>query len=154
MAVAYYKSISLDELKKIVSESISVSEVMRKLGYTANRGNSYHGLVDYMRCNEIDTTHFLGKAHATSHPMKYRLEEILVKNSRYTNMTRLKARVLSLGVLGNVCSVCGISSWREKPLNLQIDHINGDNRDNRIENLRLICPNCHSQTTTFCRKKK
>ena len=52
------------------------------------------------------------------------------------------------------CEKCGLTEWMGKPIVLQLDHINGDNRDNRIENLRLLCPNCHSQTETFCRKNR
>lgn len=59
-------------------------------------------------------------------------------------MTRLKEKVIKNKLLKYECSECGISMWRNKPLILQLDHINGDNRDNRIENLRLLCPNCHS----------
>jgi len=58
-----------------------------------------------------------------------------------------------VGLLEYKCSICGINTWLNKPLTLQLDHINGDNRDNRIEILRLLCPNCHSQTDNFCGKK-
>lgn len=149
-----YKAISLEELKQLVSESITISELMRKLGYTANRGNSFEGLKRYLQENNIDISHFKGKAHGTSKTEKYSLEEILVKDSPYTNMTRLKEKVIKNKLLKYECSECGISTWRNKPLTLQLDHINGDNRDNRIENLRLLCPNCHSQTETYCGKNR
>lgn len=54
----------------------------------------------------------------------------------------------------NKCSLCGINTWREKPLNLRLDHINGVNDDYRLENLRLICPNCDSQLPTYCGRNK
>lgn len=61
----------------------------------------------------------------------------------------IKRRLVEAGLLANVCSECGLSEWRGKRLAVQIDHINGDPRDNRLANLRMLCPNCHSQTETF-----
>lgn len=149
-----YKAISLENLKQLVIESTTIAELMRKLGYTANRGNSFDGLKKYLIENNIDISHFKGKSHGSSKTEKYSLEQILVENSTYSNMTRLKERVLKANLLEYKCSECGISEWNNKPLVLQLDHINGNNRDNRIENLRLLCPNCHSQTETFCGKNK
>ena len=152
--ICKYKSIPLEELQQIVYESITFAEVMRKLGYTANRGNSYGQFKKYLVDNNIDVSHFKGKSHGNSQTRKYTLDEILVKDTKYTNMTKLKNRVLEANLLEYKCAICGISHWNNKHLVLQLDHINGDNRDNRIENLRLLCPNCHSQTETFCRKNK
>ena len=150
----YYKRVSKEDIAKIVETSKSLSEVMRRLGYTANRGNSFKGLKKYLDECEIDYSRFTkDNPDNFSHP-KNELEDILVSGCTYTNMTRLKKRILREGLLGDKCSICGIKEWNGKPLVLQLDHINGDNRDNRIENLRLLCPNCHSQTETFCRKKK
>lgn len=151
---AYYKQFSKEELERIVNESKTLAEVMRILGYTGNRGNSINGLKKYFDKLGIDYSKFSKNSiHNFSHPQK-ELSEILVKNCEYTNLTRLKKRIMRENLLGDVCSICGIKEWQGKPLVLQVDHINGDNRDNRIENLRLLCPNCHSQTETFCRKKK
>lgn len=150
----YYKSIGVDELKKIVENSGTFAEVMRKLGYTANRGNSIKGLKKYLDDNNIDYSRFSkDNILAHSHP-KNDLDEIMVENSNYTNMTRMKSRIIREGLLKYECSICHINEWNGKPIMLQLDHINGNNRDNRIENLRLLCPNCHSQTETFCGKKK
>lgn len=149
-----YKQISLQELKDIVKNSITYSEVMRKLGYTNNRGNSYKGLKNYITKNNISTSHFKGKAHGTSDNAKYSLEDILVENSPYFNMTKLKQKIIKYNIIEYKCSKCGITSWLNNPIILQLHHINGNNRDNRKENLTFLCPNCHSQTHTFCGKNK
>lgn len=151
---AYYKTKTREELENIVKESETFAEIMRKLGYSGNRGNSIQGLKKHLDNLGIDYSRFLQKNIVRfSHP-KEELKNILIKNCTYTNMTSLKRRILREGILGDVCSICGIKEWNGKPLVLQLDHINGDNRDNRIENLRLLCPNCHSQTDTFCGKNR
>lgn len=83
------------------------------------------------------------------------MEEILVENSTYLNRAKLKERLVRDNLLKYECSVCGnTGEWNNKFLSLQLDHINGINNDNRIENLRFLCPNCHSQTDTFSGKNK
>jgi hypothetical protein len=68
---------------------------------------------------------------------------------------KLKKRLLEEGFLVNKCSECGLSdTWNGNPIVLQLDHINGINNDHRLENVRLLCPNCHSQTDTWCGKGK
>lgn len=80
------------------------------------------------------------------------LEDLLVSNRPQTSRKHLKRRLLKAGLLVNTCYICGISEWLGKNLILELDHINGKNTDNRLENLRLLCPNCHSQTMTYCNK--
>ena len=80
-------------------------------------------------------------------PREWRIpiEELLVVGRR-TSRTHLKARLLTAGLKENCCEECGLREWRGKPLSMQLHHKNGDPRDNRLENLALLCPNCHSQT--------
>ena len=82
------------------------------------------------------------------------LNDVLVENSSYARHL-LKKRIIKENLLEYKCSCCGIGdSWNEKKLVLQLDHINGVNNDHRLENLRFVCPNCHSQQDTYAAKNR
>ena len=84
------------------------------------------------------------------------LEEIIKGLHPNYGSTRLKQRLIDAKILEWKCSIieCGVSEWMGKPITLELDHINGNNSDHRIENLRMLCPNCHSQTSTHRFKKR
>jgi 5-methylcytosine-specific restriction endonuclease McrA len=65
------------------------------------------------------------------------------------NRKHIKARLVKAGLFDNSCQSCGIVDWRGRPLSMHLDHVNGIRNDNRLENLRMLCPNCHSQTPTY-----
>ncbi|MFA5436708.1 MAG: HNH endonuclease signature motif containing protein [Candidatus Neomarinimicrobiota bacterium] len=77
-------------------------------------------------------------------------DAVFCKDSSYKNIETIKT-FIGTYLLEERCSVCGISSWNGLPLNLHLDHISGDHRDHSLNNIRLLCPNCHSQTETYCR---
>ena len=79
-------------------------------------------------------------------PQVWTTEEALA-NSRCR--ATIKRHLLRAGIIVNRCDWCGLSEWRGRPLSIQIDHVNGIRDDHRLENLRMLCPNCHSQTETF-----
>lgn len=83
---------------------------------------------------------------------KIPISDLLVENRTQTSRTHLKMRLIREGLLQEQCYECGLIEWRGIKLSLHLDHINGKAKDNRIENLRLLCPNCHSLTTTYAGK--
>lgn len=138
-----------------VSDSKSVAEVFNHLKLIPAGGN-YKSFYKKIKELNLSTAHFTGQGHlkGKSHNWtpKIPLDEILVENSFYKT-SALRERLISELNWINQCSICFISSWQDKTLVLHLDHINGINTDNRISNLRLLCPNCHSQTETYCVKK-
>ena len=142
----------------LVKTSKTVASVLRGLGLHVSSGN-YRTFYRYRGVWGLDTFHFIGSKEgrktALVGSIKIPLEEILVENSTYSSAGgSLKRRLLRSGLLEYKCSLCGISTWMGNTLSLQIDHKNGKHSDNRLENLRLLCPNCHSQTDTYAGKSK
>ena len=83
----------------------------------------------------------------TPRPFKVWTAEEALANSK--SRITIKRHLLKAGIIVNRCDWCGLSEWRGRPLSIQIDHVNGIRDDHRLENLRMLCPNCHSQTDTF-----
>jgi len=128
---------------------LSYRQVIKKLGLRPTGGN-YSQIKKYIRENKLDTNHFKGRGwNAGLHGIGKALiplEKILVINSTFQSY-KLKKRLFAAKLKPQYCEQCG---WAEKTetgyLPLELDHINGDHSDNRIENLRILCPNCHSLT--------
>jgi len=138
-----------EQLEEAVKTSFTYAELQKKLGYNVKGGAVYRKLKSVITEYNLDVSHFKGKGHGTSNNTKVKLEDALVENSTYGNLRSLKRRLIKEDVMEYVCVECGISDWNGKELTLQLDHINGVNDDHRLDNLRLLCPNCHSQTPTF-----
>ena len=139
--------VSDEDFRKIVQESNSYSDCLRALGLGTKGGSSTDVLKRRIKELNCSIEHF-GKTKVSTNA-RYTLDEILIENSFYANISRLKQRLVNEKRLEYKWSCCGIDSWLGKPLSLQLDHINGINNDHRIENLRFLCPNCHSQTDTY-----
>ena len=144
-------------LEPLVAESFSATEVMVKLKGTC--GGSLTHVCRLMKKYELDTSHFTGQSMRIKKLKERRRspESILVNRpdgySR-ADSGQLRRALIESGIPA-ICKICGLSSeWNGKLLRLQVDHIDGNWLDDRIDNLRFLCPNCHSQTETYgCRSK-
>jgi len=145
------------ELQSMLNESNSFSEVLIKLNMDPKTGNRktlrLRLNASNFDFNLININRNKLKSQRTSQNLKnikIPTEKILVENSTYASNKNLKIRLIREGLKEYKCNICNLQNmWNNKPLILQLDHINGINNDNRIENLRFLCPNCHSQTDTF-----
>ena len=148
-------SISDDDFKLLVSQSFSYSEILRRLDLKTKGGSSTDILKQRIRDLDCDVSHFWVKTKNLRFQERIPINYILVEDSNYANTSYLKKRILDERLLEYKCQECGNNGvWNNKKLKLHLDHINGINNDHRIENLRFLCPNCHSQTPTYSGKNK
>ena len=147
-----YPEFSKEEIEHIVKQCFTFSDVCRLMQRPTNSENLrvIHKKLDTLN---IDYSHFKGQGwnKGTSQPShkKIPIEKILIENSTYQNTDRLKKRLISEGYKIHKCEICGITQWNNKYIALQLHHINGISNDNRIDNLQILCPNCHSQTENY-----
>lgn len=140
-----------DNLRDIVEKSNTYSDCLKKLGIN-NLGSSYNTLKKYIKKYNINNSHFLDPNEQIKKlSEKKNMNEVLVENSTYSRRN-LKQRLYEDGLKERKCELCGQGEeWNGKHMSLVLDHINGINNDNRIENIRIICPNCNATLDTFCR---
>lgn len=143
---------NLEKIIIIVKESISFAEVFRKLNKSKS-GDSYKSFKSFIERNNIDTSHFdpwkNNRFKNVGNPISYWLKE-----GTNINSSTLKEKLYKEGLKERKCEKCGQGEiWKGKKMSLILDHINGINNDNRIENLRIVCPNCNGTLETHCRGK-
>jgi hypothetical protein len=142
------------QLREAVKVSTSWSGVMRCLGL-AVAGNSVKAVQTTANMLGLDVSHFKGQGWSKgmsgmpSPPQAISLGEILIEESSYTSSKDLKRRLFNSGLKEKRCEHCSNTKWMGKAIPLQLDHVNGIRSDNRIENLRVLCPNCHALTPTW-----
>ena len=143
------------DFEEIIKKSTSYREVLGCFGLES-KGNNFRTLKKRIQEQEIDDSHIRNRPQNMNAIIKSKIDDSLIfcKNSDYSR-TDLKKRLIKDNLIEHrCCAECGLHrQWNNKELNLTIDHINGESKDNRIDNLRFLCPNCHSQTITFAGKR-
>ncbi len=145
-------SIPKEEFQKVVTKNDSLASILRHFKLVLSKGN-YKTLKTRLEEDKIDYSHIplgINSNKGRKFPSKaFPLEDVMVKNSSYSRKN-LKERLLKNGMLENKCKICGQNEiWNGHKLVMILDHINGVGNDHRLENLRMLCPNCNSQQPTF-----
>ena len=139
-----YPEISDDQIREAIQNSNTMSEAARLLGIEFRGFRQRADALGLYAPNRGGKGSDLPKRDMSV----YSLEDIFANKVPFQSY-KLKLRLYREGLKKNVCEICGVFEWNGKPLNCQLDHIDGNKNNNALENLRIICPNCHSQTETF-----
>jgi 5-methylcytosine-specific restriction endonuclease McrA len=160
MFVSRLQKYTLEEIKEIISKSKSYAEVIRSIGLIPAGGN-YKTLQSFVHEYRIDTSHFLGSAWGRGNQLDYlhnsnrkSLEDVFSGKVAYKSSHKLRLRLIKEGYFEHKCYKCGLKEWQGHEIPLELEHINGDHCDNSLENLIILCPNCHAQTETYAGKNK
>lgn len=137
----------LNQLRILVKESINFTEVLNKMNIPV-QGNNSKTLQNILDQNQIDYSHFTGRAR--HYKTNYVSAAEYLNNNKKIKSSKLKNKLLKEKLIAYECSICGLSQWLDKPLVLQLHHKDGNPNNNCLDNLQLLCPNCHSQTDNYC----
>ena len=138
-----------DQLVEAVKKSTSMRQVVQQFNVSPYGGN-YDVLRKAIKHYRLDTSHFTGQAWNKGKTLDPRQPiEKYLNNEIPIQSYKLKNRLMKEGLFEQRCSNCYHTNWLDQLIPLELDHINGNNKDNRLENLRLLCPNCHALTPTY-----
>ena len=138
-----------EKIEEAIKISTSYSETLRNLGIPT-QGNNADTLKKYIEEYSLDISHFtFGKSKDFSN-LKYISASEYLGTDKFIATSKLKLKLLKEGIKENKCEICGITKWNGKPLVMQLHHIDGNNKNNSLDNLQMLCPNCHSQTENYC----
>lgn len=146
------KKFSDELIIEAIKQSLTIKDALQ-FANMATSGGNFQTVKRIIKKYNIDTSHFNKPGFRKGHSPKNKLTngKMFVENSIYCR-SKLKKRILDENIIPYICSRCGINEWQGEELSLHLDHINGIRNDNRLENLRFLCPNCHSLTETYCGK--
>ena len=142
-----------EQFIEAVNSSLSYAQVLKRLGLKV-AGSNYDTVKRKIKELNINTSHMTGKAWNQGE--KFRkiksprpIREVLVEHSTYVNYNNLRKRILKEGIKEYKCECCNRTEWLGKPIKLELHHINGVKDDLRLENLKILCPNCHAYTDNY-----
>lgn len=135
-------------LTSVVKDSVSFTEVLRKLKRN-NHGRTHQRIKKQIRGFNIDTTHFTGRRHWLNKPSGRRLSALEYIESSYVNPPILRKKLIEDGLKKASCENCGRVRWIGKPIPLELHHVDGDDTNHKLENLQVLCSNCHTQTENY-----
>lgn len=139
---------SIEQVKEAIETSLSYRQVMIKLGIKPAGGN-YFVIRKFISKYNLDTSHFTGKRWNKGLHFDKRPIEDYLNNVIYMQSHKLRLRLISEGIKEYKCESCGLSEWLGKPIALELNHIDGNNKNNNLDNLNILCPNCHAQTPNY-----
>lgn len=146
------RALTPGDIRDAIPGARSRADVLRRLGIEPTVANS-KALARRIEKLGIDTSNLLGRAHNRGRRVSPRyalpLDQVLVRGRPCPATSTLKKRLFQEGLKERCCETCGIRTWLDKPISLELHHRNGDRSDNRLANLMLLCPNCHSLTDTY-----
>lgn len=149
-----FKKYTKEQLINAIKASISYREALIKLN-VAPYGGNYWTIKKYTKELDLDTSHFCGKSWAKGRkfPNRVAIEDYL-SNKFPIQSFKLKKKLIAEKLIKSICSSCKLTKWIGKPIPLELHHKDGNNLNNNLSNLELLCPNCHSMTDNYRGKNK
>lgn len=144
--IAKWRQLTEEEFAQLVKESRSFQDLAQRIGYEKTGGGTQATLKEVVKERNLDTSHFLGQGwNKDNHDYSTFAKDTSKKNGKSTLNALISLR-------GRKCENCGITKWFNQPINLEVHHVDGDRTNNELDNLLLLCPNCHSYTENHCGK--
>ena len=140
-----WETFTKEELEDFVKNSTSINQVSMKCGYSENSGSGQSAIREMINLYNFDTSHFFELNGVSHNKGVYNYDRF--QNGIYLKPDHMKNALIALR--GHKCECCGNSEWQGKPIPIEIHHLDGDNMNNTLENLQILCLNCHAQTDNF-----
>lgn len=144
-----YEKFTKEQLSKMCEESESYRELAGKIGYSPDGGSNIATIKKMCEEYGLDTSHFTGQAH-TKNKGNFRTPiEVYLQNKQKITSFKLRNRLFAEGYFEKRCCRCGLTEWLGNPIPLELHHKDGDKNNNSLENLEILCPNCHYFTENY-----